>query len=69
MATAAELLAETNTAISACLASQSYSVAERSQQRAQLSQLRDFRKDLLGEIQENRNGGQMASVIQVDRAI
>ncbi len=69
MATAAELLAETNTAISACLASQSYSVAERSQQRAQLAQLTAFRKELLGEVQENRNGGQMASLIQVGRPI
>jgi len=63
---AADLLAECEAAISACLKSQSYSVAERSQQRAQLSQLQALRKDLLSEIQEGANGGMMASVCQID---
>lgn len=69
MATAAELLAETETAISACLSSQSYSVAERSQQRAQLAQLKDFRTQLLGEVQESRNGGMISSICEIDRPI
>lgn len=64
---AADLLAECEAAISACLKSQAYTVAERSQQRAQLDQLRLLRRDLLDEVQVGANGGQMASVGQIDR--
>lgn len=66
MATAADLLTEVNTAISACLQSQAYTIAERSQQRAKLSELQAFRRELLQEVQESANGGQWASVGQID---
>ena len=69
MATARELLAETDQAILACLKSQSYSAADRSLNRAQLSQLRELRTDLLHEINEEANGGMMASLGQIDRPI
>jgi septal ring factor EnvC (AmiA/AmiB activator) len=68
MATSAQqLLDETNDAISACLKSQSYTVAERSQQRAKLQELQQFRTQLLQEIQDGSGGGQMSSVGQINR--
>ncbi len=58
-----ELLDATNEAIFACMKSQSYSVAERSQQRAQLQQLTDFRDKLLNRLQ---NSGPMCSLGMID---
>jgi len=67
MATAAELLAETEAAISACLKSQAYSIRSRSQQRARLAELMAARRELLGETQEaSTNSGSMATVGQID---
>jgi hypothetical protein len=68
MKTAAELLEETNEAISRCLTSQSHSIAGRNQQMAQLSQLQAMRASLLEEVQGSQNGGQMCSVGQIDPA-
>lgn len=50
MATASELLAQVETAISNCLTAQSYSVAGRAKQMAQLKELREFRQQLKDEI-------------------
>ena len=63
---AADLLAECEEAISACLKSQAYTVAERSQQRAQLSQLQEMHKYLSELVQVGLVGGQMASVGQFE---
>lgn len=65
MATAAELLAEVDTAISACLTSQSYTLRGRTQQRALLRDLMAARKDLLVEVQDGSNSGQMASICEM----
>lgn len=68
MATSAELLEETNAAISACLSSQQYTIRGRMQQRARLQELQAFRRELLTEIAESSvNSGYMASVGKVDR--
>ena len=67
MATAAELLAEVNTAISAALTSQSYTLRGRTQTRARLDELRKFRAELLQEVQEEASGGAMSSVIEIMR--
>lgn len=64
--TAAELLAECEEAISACLKSQAYTVAERSQRRAELDKLMATRRELMQEVQVSSSGGQMASVGQID---
>lgn len=63
MATAAELLAETEAAISAALRSQEYGSKGLTQKRAQLSQLQQLRRELIAEIrEESANGGGMSSV-------
>lgn len=63
MATAAELLAECEAAISATLKSQEYGSKGLSQKRAQLSQLQQLRRELIAEIREEAaNGGGMSSV-------
>jgi hypothetical protein len=64
--TAAELLEETNTAISRCLSSQAYSIAEREQRMADLDALRKLRAELIQEVAESENGGQWSSVGQID---
>ena len=46
-----DLLDQTNAAITACLTAQSYSIAGRQKQMAELATLRDFRIQLLNEIQ------------------
>lgn len=66
MKTAEEMLAEVETAISACLNAQSYSVADRQKTSARLDELRNFRRELLAEVNDARNGGQMSSVGQID---
>jgi hypothetical protein len=63
---ASDLLAETEAAISACLKSQAYTIGEREQQRARLSELRELRRDLLQEVQAGNAGGCMATLGQVD---
>ncbi len=61
---AADLLAECESAISATMVSQEYRVADRDQRRALLGDLTRFRRELMQEIQ---GGGQMATLGQVDR--
>ena len=63
----AELLAECNAAISRCLNAQSYTIAERTKNMADLAQLQALRKELMAEVQNSSNGGQMASVGMIDR--
>lgn len=66
MATAAELLAETEAAISATLASQEYTSKGLAQKRARLAELQSFRRELIAEIrEESANGGGMSSVGQI----
>lgn len=63
MATASELLTQTETAITNCLTAQSYTVAGRAKSMAQLKELREFRSSLLKEISdESESGGSMASL-------
>ena len=63
MATPSELLAQTEAAITACLTAQSYTVAGRMKSMAQLATLRDFRKELLTEIDAaSESGGSMCSL-------
>ncbi len=64
---AADLLAETEAAISACLQSQAYTVGERQQQRARLAELQSFRKELIAEVQAGGGCGRMATLGQIDR--
>ena len=67
MATAAELLAECETAISACLTAQAYDIAGRRKQMAQLRELREFRQQLKDEIEAGSGNGSMCSLgIQVE---
>lgn len=66
MKTAAEMLAEVEAAISACLNAQSYSVADRQKTSARLDELRNFRRELIAEVKESSHGGQMSSVGQID---
>lgn len=69
MATAAELLAECEAAISATLKSQEYSSKGLAQKRAQLSELRQLRRELIAEVrEESANGGGMSSVGQIHPA-
>lgn len=64
---AADLLTEVETAISACLNSQSYSIRGRMQQRANLRELMEFRRQLISEVADaSANSGSMASVGQID---
>jgi hypothetical protein len=67
MATAsATLLDEVNSAISACLTSQAYTVRGRSQQKARLAELMAARRDLIGEVNESSaNNGSMVTVGQI----
>lgn len=68
MASASDLLAETEAAISACLKSQAYTSRGLAQQRASLASLQAFRRELVAEIKEGSgNSGSMASVGQIDR--
>lgn len=63
MATASELLTQTEAAITACLTAQSYTVAGRMKSMAQLATLRDFRRELLDEIAAgSESGGSMCSL-------
>ena len=64
MATAQELLDEVETAISSCLTAQASTARGRSLERARLSDLREFRRDLKKEI---GNGTSMSSVGIIDR--
>lgn len=68
MATASDLLAEVNAAISKCLLSQSYSMEGRQNQRARLQELQLLRRELLQEIQDEGNGGGMSSLGIIDPA-
>lgn len=67
MATTREQLAEVQLAISACLKSQSYSAADRSLVRADLDKLNKREEMLLQRLNEETNGGMMASLGQIDR--
>lgn len=71
MATAAELLAETEAAISACLTAQSYTIAGRAKNMAALSSLREFRRELMEEIDSGSDGsGSMCSLgIQLEPSL
>lgn len=63
MATASELLTQTETAITNCLTAQSYTVAGRQKAMAQLKELREFRKELLREVADaSESGGSMSSL-------
>lgn len=65
---AQDLLDQTNAAISACLTAQSYSIAGRQKQMAELASLRDFRIQLLNEIQAGtESSGGMCSLGQIAR--
>lgn len=67
MATASELLTQVESAITACLTAQSYTVAGRSKQMAQLAELRNFRKELLDEINAgSESSGSMCSLGQME---
>lgn len=66
---AADLLAECEAAISACMKSQAYTVADRQQQRARLDELRILRRELMREVSAGANGGSMASLCQLDPPI
>jgi hypothetical protein len=66
MATApSTLLDKVNSAISACLTSQAYTVRGRSQQKARLAELMAARRDLIGEVNEASNGGSMCTLGQI----
>lgn len=65
MASASELLEQVETAISNCLTAQSYSVAGRSKQMAQLKELREFRQQLKDEI-ANGSGCSMVSLLKFE---
>ena len=66
MASASELLTQTEAAITACLTAQSYSVAGRQKSMAQLRELREFRKELLREIADgSESNGSMCSLGQI----
>jgi DNA repair ATPase RecN len=63
MATAAELLAECEAAISAAMQSQEYDSKGLRQKRARLAELNQLRRELIAEIrEESANGGGMSSV-------
>lgn len=64
MASAADLLAQVETAISNCLTAQAYSVAGRSKQMAQLKELREFRQQLKDEA-ANESAGSMCSLLRL----
>lgn len=69
MATPAELLTQVETAISQTLTAQSYTIAGRQKQMAQLGQLREFRKELLEEINNgSESSGSMASLLKMEAA-
>lgn len=68
MASASDLLEEVNTAISACLTAQSYTIRGRSKSAARLAELQAFRRELIKEINDAAaNGGSMASVVEIMR--
>lgn len=71
MATASELLSQVETAITQCLTAQDYTVAGRTKRMAQLSELRNFRKELLQEIDAaGESGGSMCSLgIQMEPSL
>lgn len=69
MASASDLLTQTEAAITACLTAQSYSVPGRMKAMAQLKELREFRKELLREIADGNEGsGSMCSLGLVEGA-
>ena len=73
MATAAELLADVETAIQQCLTAQSYSIGAgqhvRSKQMAHLAQLVAFRQQLKDEISNGGDSsGSMCSLLQMGEA-
>lgn len=65
---ATDRLAAVRAAMDRALTSQSYTTRARSQQMAQLSQLRELEKDLIQEVQDAAGGGGMASLAIVTRA-
>lgn len=65
MTTASELLTQVETAISNCLTAQSYSIAGRSKQMAQLRELREFRQQLKDEV-ANGTDGSMCSLLRLE---
>lgn len=65
MASASELLEQVESAISNCLNAQSYSIAGRTKQMAQLKELREFRQSLIDEI-ANGSGGSMCSLLSLE---
>lgn len=68
MATASDLLAEVEAAISDCLKTQQWSQRGRSIQKAELRELRRMRRELIAEINESgANGGSMLTVGEVSR--
>ena len=68
MATAAELLAEVNTAISNTLTAQSYSApGGRQKQMAALKDLRAFRAELLAEVRAE-SAGSMVTLLEMNPA-
>jgi hypothetical protein len=70
MTSASEHLANVNAAITACLTAQSYTVAGRTKQMAQLAELRKFRQELLDEINAGESSGGMCSLgIQMEPSL
>lgn len=66
MATPSELLTQVETAITNCLTAQSYTIAGRQKQMAQLAELRQFRAELLEEINNgSESSGSMCSLGQI----
>lgn len=69
MATPYDLLAQVETAISQALTAQAYTIAGRQKQMAQLSQLREFRRELIDEINNSsESSGSMASLLKMEAA-
>ena len=61
---AADRLASVRQAIDRCLTSQAYTIRGRSQQAAQLRDLRALEKELMEEADQESGGGMMASLGQ-----
>lgn len=65
MATTQELLDATDAAILQCLTAQSYTISGRAKAMAQLATLKEFRQDLLTELDNaQESGGSMCSLGQ-----
>jgi len=63
--TASDRLAAVRQAIDDCLTAQEYTQRGKTARRAKLSELRALERDLLAEIQEEANGGKMATLGQI----